>query len=63
MIHELFFESQEELQAALESPQGQAAGEFLDQIAAGQLILLTVEHTEISIEKPSKHEREHHVDE
>ena len=50
IIHELFFESQQDLQDALDSPQGQAAGEILHQITAGQLNLLTAEHKEDTIE-------------
>ena len=63
MIHELFFESPEELQTALESPQGQAAGELLHQIAAGQLTLLTAEHKEEAIENLCEHDEDQYVDE
>jgi hypothetical protein len=62
LIHELFFESQEDLQDALDSPQGQAAGEILHQITAGQLNLLTAEHKEETIEHLRDH-KDHHVDE
>jgi len=63
VIHELFFESQQDLQNALDSPQGQAAGEILHQIAAGQLILLTAEHKEDTIEHLRNYKQDQHVDE
>lgn len=63
MIHELFFETQQDLQNALDSPPGQAAGEILHQIAAGQLILLTAEHKEVTIEHLRNYKQDQHVDE
>jgi len=49
--HELFFESQEALQAAMMSPSGQA----LQQITAGRMPLLIAEHREDSIENLRKY--------
>jgi len=49
MIHELFFEAQGDLEKALASTQGQAAGKILQKITNGHMILLTAEHKEDNI--------------
>lgn len=46
MIHELYFASRQELQAALTSPAGEAAGRMLQQISRGQVTLLIADHRE-----------------
>lgn len=55
MIHELFFATSEDLQQALTSPQGQAAGRALQQITGGRMTLLVAEHREDSIENLRKY--------
>ncbi len=50
MIHELFFESPEALEAAMRSSHGKAAGEILQDLTGGQMTLLTADHTEDAIE-------------
>lgn len=45
-IHELIFDSRDALEAALGSPAGQAAGQFLQNITLGQVTLMTAEHME-----------------
>jgi uncharacterized protein (TIGR02118 family) len=45
-IHELVFDSKDALEAAMESPAGQVAGQFLQVFTHGRLVLLTAEHME-----------------
>ena len=46
LIHELLFDSKEALEAAMQSPEGQAAGTFLQSFAGGRVMLLLAEHME-----------------
>ena len=46
LIHELLFDSKEALEAAMASPEGQAAGAFLQSFTGGRVVLLTAEHLE-----------------
>ena len=55
LIHELFFSSLEDLQGAMASPQGQAAGQTLQKITRGRMSLLMAEHKEDSIENLRKY--------
>ena len=50
IIHELFFESQADLQEAMASPEGLEAGVILQELTHGQLTLLMAEHHEDDIE-------------
>jgi hypothetical protein len=50
MVHELFFETLSDLQEAMRSPEGLAAGEIIQQITQGQMTLLIAEHREDDIE-------------
>jgi uncharacterized protein (TIGR02118 family) len=43
-MHELFFDSEEDLRAAMASPSGQAAGRLLQQITHGNMVLFIAEH-------------------
>jgi uncharacterized protein (TIGR02118 family) len=54
MIHELFFETQADLQAAMTSPQGQISGQILQTITQGRMNLLVAEHKEDDIENLRK---------
>ncbi len=45
-IHELYFESRESLDAALQSEAGQAAGGWLQEFTCGHFTLLIAEHKE-----------------
>jgi len=55
MIHELFFETQADLQAAMVSPQGQTSGQILQKITGGGMTLLVAEHKEDNIENIRKY--------
>lgn len=57
-IHELFFDTSEDLQRAMTSPQGKAAGRVLQQITGGRMTLLVAEHREDSIENLRKFKAE-----
>ena len=46
LVHELLFDSKEALEAAMQSPEGQAAGTFLQSFTGGRMVLLTAEHLE-----------------
>lgn len=50
MIHELFFQTQGDLQAAMVSPPGQASGQVLQRITGGKMALLVAEHKQDEIE-------------
>lgn len=46
LIHELLFDSKEALEAAMATPEGQAAGAFLQSFTGGKVVLLVAEHLE-----------------
>jgi uncharacterized protein (TIGR02118 family) len=46
LIHELYFDSQTAMQQAMESPAGRAAGQMLQQLTGGRMILLFAHHLE-----------------
>lgn len=50
VIHELHFESRQDLRAAMDSPEGQAAGHVLQQITDGRVTLLFADHLEDKLE-------------
>ncbi len=50
MIHELFFETQADLQNAMASPEGVTTGQIIQQLTQGQMTLLIAEHREDDIE-------------
>lgn len=54
VIHELFFETREDLQNAMISPQGQAAGQVLQRITKGQMKLVIADHKEDDLENLRK---------
>jgi uncharacterized protein (TIGR02118 family) len=49
-IHELYFESLADLQNAMGSPEGLAAGQIIQQLTQGRMTLLIAEHHEDDIE-------------
>ncbi len=51
ILHELYFESLTDLEAALLSPEGQAAGDLLQRITNRRVTLLIAEHKEDSLER------------
>ena len=45
-VHELYFESREQLEAALESEAGQKAGQWLHSFTQGNFLLMIAKHME-----------------
>ncbi|HWQ83690.1 MAG TPA: EthD family reductase [Anaerolineales bacterium] len=61
-MHELYFDTFEEAQQAMASPQGQAAGQMLQEMTGGQMTLFIADHKEDNLSriqryrtKPVKH--------
>lgn len=54
LIHELFFDSMAAIQEAMSSPQGQAAGQALQEMSGGQVSLLIADHSEDTLENIRK---------
>lgn len=50
MVHELYFETLTDLQNAMSSPAGLAAGQIIQQLTNGKITLLIAEHREDDIE-------------
>ncbi len=55
LVHELYFDSVEAIQAAMSSPEGRAAGELLQRMTGGQMSLLIASHLEDELENIQKH--------
>ena len=56
MMHELYFDSSKDIQLAMESAPGKAAGALLQRITGGNLSLFIADHKEDSIENIRKHQ-------
>jgi hypothetical protein len=50
LIHELYFDSYAELESGLNSPEGRQAGELLQALTGGGMVLLLAEHSEDDLE-------------
>jgi hypothetical protein len=46
LIHELFFDSYAELEYGLNTPEGQQAGQVLQALSGGEMVLLLAEHNQ-----------------
>lgn len=57
LVHELYFDTLEDLQAALASTLGQAAGRMLQFITEGKMTLLFAQHQEDDLENIRKHQK------
>jgi uncharacterized protein (TIGR02118 family) len=57
MIHELYFESSEEMQRGMASPAGQEAGRVLQEMTGGRVTLLFADHKQDELENIHKHRR------
>jgi len=55
-IHELYFDSREELEAALTSEAGQKAGQWLQSFTQGRFLLMIAKHMEATPEQFKKKE-------
>jgi uncharacterized protein (TIGR02118 family) len=56
-MHELFFDSRAEAEAALSSPNGQAAGALLQQMSSGKMTLFFADHREDDLDNIQKYKR------
>jgi len=54
LMHELFFDSLQDARQALASPEGSAAGQLLQQITRGRIVLFFADHQEDSLENLRK---------
>lgn len=63
MLHELFFESIMDIQQAMSSPEGQAAGGILQQITGGKMSLFITDHKEDDIENIRRYKQDQTKDE
>ena len=50
LLHELYFETLDDIQQAMGSPQGRAAGGLLQQMTGGKMSLIIADHKEDSLE-------------
>jgi uncharacterized protein (TIGR02118 family) len=57
-VHELFFDSLDDAQGAMASPQGRAAGRLLQAMTGGQLTLYLADHKEDDLENILKYRGE-----
>jgi uncharacterized protein (TIGR02118 family) len=57
-IHELYFDSREELEAALNSEAGQKAGQWLHSFTQGQFLSMIAKHMEATPEEFKKQTQE-----
>lgn len=58
MLHELFFESLEDIQKALSSAEGRSAGELLQRMTGGRMSLFIADHKEDDIENIRRFQQE-----
>jgi uncharacterized protein (TIGR02118 family) len=56
LLHELYFDSLDAVQESMRSPDGQAAGQLLQQMTGGHLTLLIVDHQEDDLENIREHQ-------
>jgi uncharacterized protein (TIGR02118 family) len=58
LVHELFFDSLEDLQTAMASPEGREAGRLLQSLSQGELTLYVAGHTEDAAENLKKYRKQ-----
>jgi hypothetical protein len=63
LLHELFFDSINDIQLAMSSPEGQAAGGLLQQITGGKMSLLIADHKEDDLENIRRYRQKQSDDE
>ena len=57
LLHELFFESIDVIKHAMSSPQGRAAGAYLQRMTDGRMSLIIAEHKEDEIENIRRYQQ------
>lgn len=63
IMHELFFESLSDIQQAMSSPEGQAAGGLLQKITEGKMSLVVADHKEDDLENIRRYKKNQSEDE
>jgi len=63
ILHELFFESMSDIQQAMSSPEGHAAGGLLQQITGGKMSLVVADHKEDDLENIRRYKKNQSEDE
>ena len=58
LLHELFFESLEDIQKALSSDEGRSAGELLQRMTGGRMSLFIADHKEDEIDNIRRFQQE-----
>ncbi|HZD56264.1 MAG TPA: EthD family reductase [Anaerolineales bacterium] len=58
IIHELYFDSLSDIQAAMGSPEGRATGELLQKMTGGHMTLLYADHKEDNLENILKFKKQ-----
>jgi hypothetical protein len=56
MIHELYFDSLDAAQRAMASPHGRSAGQLLQKMTLGRMVLFFADHKEDELENIHKHQ-------
>jgi uncharacterized protein (TIGR02118 family) len=56
MVHELYFDSLDAAQRAMASPQGRSAGQLLQKMTLGRMVLFFADHKEDELENIRKHQ-------
>jgi uncharacterized protein (TIGR02118 family) len=55
LVHELYFDTLQDLQAAMASPSGREAGRLLQSLTSGQVILFLADHKEDDLENITRY--------
>jgi hypothetical protein len=57
LVHELYFDSVEDIKNAMRSPEGRNAGELLQRMTGGRMSLIIADHKEDQIENIRRYQR------
>ena len=57
LVHELYFDSVEDIKNAMRSPEGRTAGELLQRMTGGRMSLIIADHKEDQIENIRRYQR------
>lgn len=57
LVHELYFDSVEDIKNAMRSPEGRIAGELLQKMTGGRMSLIIADHKEDQIENIRRYQK------
>lgn len=57
LVHELYFDSVEDVKKAMRSPEGRIAGELLQKMTGGRMSLIIADHKEDQIENIRRYQK------